>query len=110
MNVNVQEMMQELTRTSEKLVKGYETLQRIEEVEIATTTKTLVWQRDHVKVYHYNRTTPAKCAVPCLVSFAMINRHDVLDIQPDRSLMKKLRDEGLDAYILEWGYPGKHDR
>ena len=110
MNINIQEVMQEFTKTSEKLVKGYETLQRISHVEVATTPKTLVWQRDHVKVYHYNRETPAKCKIPCLVSFAMINRHDVLDIQPDRSLMKKLLDEGLDIYILDWGYPGEQDR
>lgn len=110
MNVNVKEVMTEFTKASEKLVKGYETLQRIKDVEVATTPKTLVWQRDHVKVYHYNRETPAKCKIPCLVSFAMINRQDVLDIQPDRSLMKKLLDEGLDVYIIDWGYPGKQDR
>ncbi len=48
--------------------------------------------------------------VPVLVSFAMLNRHDVLDLQPDRSLMKKLLEEGLDVYIMDWGYPDKSDR
>lgn len=110
MNINFAEVMHEMTRTGEKLAKGYETLQNLKEVEVATTPKTLVWQQDHIKIYHYDRETPAKCAIPCLVSFAMINRHDVLDIQPDRSLMKKLLDEGLDIYIMDWGYPGKQDR
>ena len=36
-----------------------------------------------------------------------MNRHDVLNLQPDRSLMKKFLDEGLDIYIIDWGYP-KH--
>ena len=40
----------------------------------------------------------------------MLNRHDVLDLQQDRSLMKKLLDEGLDIYIMDWGYPTKADR
>jgi polyhydroxyalkanoate synthase len=39
-----------------------------------------------------------------------MNRHDVLDLQPDRSLMKKLLDEGLDVYIMDWGYPKKQHR
>lgn len=99
-----------LNKTSEKLIKGYEVLQQIADVEVATTPKDLVWQDDLVKLYHYRRETPAKCATPVLVSFAIMNRHDVLDLQPDRSLMKKLLDEGLDIYIMDWGYPQKQHR
>ena len=102
-------MMEELAATTQKLAKGYETLRQIDEVEVAVTPKELVWQRDKVKIYHYKRETPATCKVPVLVSFAMLNRHDVLDLQ-DRSLMKKLLDEGLDIYIMDWGYPTKADR
>jgi polyhydroxyalkanoate synthase len=40
----------------------------------------------------------------------MLNRHDVLDLQPDRSLMKKLLEEGLDIYIMDWGYPTQADK
>lgn len=110
MNVNPKEVMEEMTRTSETLVKGYEVLQKINEVEIGTTPKELVWQSDLVKLYHYKRDTPATCKIPVLVSFAIMNRHDVLDLQPDRSLMKKFLDEGLDVYIMDWGYPQKQHR
>lgn len=110
MNMNAAGIMDEMTRTSEKLVKGYEVLQHVNDVEIGTTPKELVWQNDLVKLYHYKRETPAKCKIPVLVSFAIMNRHDVLDLQPDRSLMKKLLDEGLDVYIMDWGYPKKQHR
>ncbi|MES2381140.1 MAG: class III poly(R)-hydroxyalkanoic acid synthase subunit PhaC [Bacteroidota bacterium] len=103
--MSIQSMMEEMTKTSEKLVKGYEVLQKIKEVEIGMTPKDLVWENDLVKLYHYKRDTPAKVKTPVLVSFAIMNRHDVLDLQPDRSLMKKLLDEGLDIYIMDWGYP-----
>ncbi|MFI5221432.1 MAG: class III poly(R)-hydroxyalkanoic acid synthase subunit PhaC [Bacteroidia bacterium] len=103
-------IMHEMTKTTEKLAKGYEVLQRINEVEVATTPKDMVWQNDLVKLYHYKRETPAKCKIPVLVSFAIMNRHDVLDLQPDRSLMKKLLDEGLDIYIMDWGYPKMQHR
>lgn len=99
-----------MNKTSEKLIKGYEVLQQIESVEVATTPKELVWQNDLVKLFHYKRETPATCKIPVLVSFAIMNRHDVLDLQPDRSLMKKLLDEGLDIYIMDWGYPQKQHR
>ena len=110
MNLNISGMMEEMTKTSEKLVKGYELLSKMDEVEIATTPKELVWQKDLVKLYHYKRETPATCKIPVLVSFAIMNRHDVLDLQPDRSLIKKLLEEGLDIYIMDWGYPQRQHR
>ena len=110
MNFNHADIMQELAATTQKLAKGYETLRQIEHVDVATTPKELVWQRDKVKIYHYSGSNPIKCKTPVLVSFAMLNRHDVLDLQQDRSLMKKLLDEGLDIYIMDCGYPTKADR
>ena len=103
-------MFEEMTSTTQKLARGYEVLQTLYNVDVATTPKELVWQQDKVKMYHYTRETPAKCKIPVLVSFAMLNRHDVLDLQQDRSLMKKLLDEGLDIYIMDWGYPTRADK
>lgn len=110
MNINAAGLMEAMSQTSENLVKGYEVLQRISEVEIGTTPKELVWENDLVKLYHYKRDTAPKCKIPVLVSFAIMNRHDVLDLQPDRSLMKKFLDEGLDVYIMDWGYPQMQHR
>lgn len=110
MKVNPAGIMEEMTKTSKALVQGYEVLQKINEVEIGTTPKELVWESDLVKLYHYKRDTPPACKIPVLVSFAIMNRHDVLDLQPDRSLMKKFLDEGLDVYIMDWGYPKKQHR
>jgi polyhydroxyalkanoate synthase subunit PhaC len=108
--INQNAIFDEMVHVSNKLAKGYETLKNIKEVTIGDTPKELVWQMDKVKLYHYKRETPAKCKIPVLVSFAIMNRHDVLDLQSDRSLMKKLLDEGLDIYIMDWGYPTRMDR
>jgi len=110
MNFDSSKIAEELVTTSEKIAKGYKVLQDMGPVEVGTTPKTLVWSCDKIKMYHYDRETPAKCKTPVLVSFAMLNRQDVLDLQPDRSLMKKLIDEGLDIYIMDWGYHSKADR
>lgn len=112
MNFNTADLLEEITSTTQKLAKGYETLKQIENVDVATTPKELVWSKDKVKIYHYSRPDgkAPKCKTPVLVSFAMLNRHDVLDLQSDRSLMGKLLNEGLDIYIMDWGYPTKADR
>lgn len=101
---------EEIFDAGQRMIKGYQTLQQIESIEVATTPKELVWEDDLVKLYHYKRDTPPKTKTPVLMSFAMINRHDVLDIQPDRSLMAKLLAEGLDIYIMDWGYPQPQHR
>ncbi|MBK7588632.1 MAG: class III poly(R)-hydroxyalkanoic acid synthase subunit PhaC [Bacteroidetes bacterium] len=108
--MNTTALFEEMSSTLTKLHQGYETLQQIGKIEVGTTPKTLVWQMDKVKLYRYDRSTPPTCKIPVLVSFAMMNRHDVLDLQPDRSLMKKFLDEGLDIYIMDWGYPSKADK
>lgn len=110
MNFNTNSLVEEMATATDKMMKGYELLQEIDEVDVATTPKELVWQSDKISMYHYKRDTPPKCKTPVLVSFAMLNRHDVLDLQPDRSLMKKLLEEGLDVYIMDWGYHNRSDR
>src|ERR1700744_1955021 len=110
MNFNTAEIAQEFAKTAEKITRGYEVLHEIGDVQVGATPKELVWSCDKIKMYHYTRDTKPKCAIPVLVSFAMLNRHDVLDLQPDRSLMKKLVDEGLDVYIMDWGYHDRSDR
>jgi polyhydroxyalkanoate synthase len=39
-----------------------------------------------------------------------VNRYYILDLQPDKSVIKKLLDEGFDVYVIDWGYPSGADR
>lgn len=103
------DIQNELLNTTQKMVEGYKILQEITDVDVAISPKELVWQNDLVKLYHYKNEN-ATCKIPVLISFALLNRHDVLDLQQDRSLVKKLMEEGLDLYIMDWGYPTKQDR
>ena len=107
---NPSTIFNEFIDLSTKMNNTYKSLKTIDEVEIGITPKDLVWECDKVKLYRYRRDTPAKTNIPVLVSFAIMNRHDVLDLQADRSLMKKLLDEGLDIYIMDWGYPTMADQ
>lgn len=110
MTFKTDSIIDELKSNLEKIQKGYETLQHIDDVDVAVTPKKLVWQRDKVKLYHYEADHKVKSKIPTIVSFAMLNRHDVLDLQQDRSLIKKLLEEGLDIYIMDWGYPTQADK
>jgi polyhydroxyalkanoate synthase len=108
--MGTENLVKEMTETGSKMLTGYENLVNAGEVDVATTPKELVFQQDKVKLYRYTRETKATVKTPLLISYALVNRYDMLDLQPDRSVVKKLLDLGLDIYIIDWGYPTRADK
>jgi class III poly(R)-hydroxyalkanoic acid synthase PhaC subunit len=47
---------------------------------------------------------------PLLISYALVNRPYMMDLQQDRSLIRRLLEQGLDIYLIDWGYPNGADR
>lgn len=47
---------------------------------------------------------------PVLVVPSLVNRGYVLDLSPDRSLMRALAADGFRPFLLEWGFPGGAER
>ncbi len=73
----------------------------------------LVWQRGKLRLYRYRpleSATRASRAIPLLIVYALVNRPYMLDLQTDRSLIRGLLAEGLDVYLVDWGYPDGADR
>jgi polyhydroxyalkanoate synthase len=103
-------MIEEFTTISAKLMKSYDTLNKIHEVDIATSPKTAVYKEDKLTLYNYDRETPATYKTPVLVIYALVNTYKMLDIQPDRSYIRNLLGAGLDVYLIDWGYPSKSDK
>jgi polyhydroxyalkanoate synthase subunit PhaC len=102
---------------TEQILEGVDTvadalknISGIKEVDIATAEKTTVWEDGKVKLYHFKRSGPSKARTPVLVSYALVNRWEMMDLQPDRSFIRKLLSEGIDVYLIDWGYPTKIDR
>jgi len=79
---------------------------------LATTPYEVVYEEDRVKLKHYFRSETAenKLKIPLLVIYALINRETMLDLQADRSVVKTFLSEGIDLYMMDWGYPTRKDR
>ena len=103
-------MLKDFSDNTSKFLKGMELLQDIQEVDIASTPKTEVYQEDKLKLYRYNRDTKATYKTPVLIVYALVNTYQMLDLQPDRSYIKNLLEAGLDVYLIDWGYPTKMDK
>jgi polyhydroxyalkanoate synthase len=109
-NFDAKSTLKQLTDINSKLMKGAELLTDIEEIDVGTAAKQLIYEEDKLKLYHYKPEAEKSCGVPILVVYALVNRPYMLDIQPDRSFIRNLLSLGLDVYIIDWGYPTQADR
>jgi|KBSSwiStaDraftv2_1062776.scaffolds.fasta_scaffold00253_29 polyhydroxyalkanoate synthase len=79
---------------------------------LGCSLKEPVWKQDKVVLYRYLPLpfVQAARAQPVLICYALVNRPSVLDLQPDRSLVRSLLAAGLEVYLIDWGYPEDSDR
>ncbi len=47
---------------------------------------------------------------PILVIYAFINRHYILDLLPQVSVIRNLRNQGLNIFVTDWGTPSSYDK
>ena len=93
-----------------KLGAGLATLREVDDVTYGATEREEVWRDGRVALYRYKRDTPPTTSVPLLISYALVNRPYMVDLQSDRSIVKGLLARGEDVYIIDWGYPDRSDR
>jgi polyhydroxyalkanoate synthase len=103
-------ILEEMATATEKLARGFETLKKIDAVEVGTTPKEKIWQKDKVTLFRYSRGTTLEVKTPVLLVYALVNRHNMMDLQTDRSFIGNLQASGLDLYLIDWGYPTPEDR
>lgn len=106
----MENIFEEMANAGHNLNKSYAALSKMGDVEIAATPKSAVYNEDKLTLYRYDRSTPATFKTPVLVVYALVNTYKMLDLQPDRSYIKNLLDNGLDVYLIDWGFPTKGDR
>jgi polyhydroxyalkanoate synthase len=102
----------ELVEMSRRAADGVRALSQVrtEDVLVGITPKTAVYHDDLVTLYRYTPRVPAPMQPPVLITYALVNRPYMIDLQEDRSLVRGLLDLGLDVYLIDWGYPQRNDR
>ena len=95
------------------VVKGMENLVNIRADQIKTgeLEKTPVLEIGKMVLYHYKPLVDESelKETPMLITYAMVNKQYMMDLQPDRSVIKSFLEKGIDTYIIDWGYPAKED-
>jgi polyhydroxyalkanoate synthase len=79
------------------------------EVEVGTTPSEVVYSENKLQLRRYE-PGERKHETPILIVYALINRPTILDLQPDRSVIRTLLDQGFAVYLIDWGEPSTLDR
>ncbi len=113
-HVDHDKIAQEMQAFAQRVTRGLSALAAVGDVTIGGAPKDAVFALDKLTVYRYRpvATVPDedRVRVPVLICYALVNRPYMMDLQADRSLIRRLLDRGLDVYLIDWGYPDGADR
>lgn len=65
----------------------------------------VVWRGGEAQLYHAKAEGMDVHKTPVFLVPSMINKSDILDLLPDRSLLRWLSSQGFDVYLFDWGQP-----
>jgi class III poly(R)-hydroxyalkanoic acid synthase PhaC subunit len=70
-----------------------------------------IYSEGKFSLYHY-KSEPERMnsKAPILIIYAFINRHYILDLLPEVSLVNSLLGKGLDVFATDWGTPSAYDQ
>lgn len=110
LNISTGALVQEAVTLQRKLGAGLQTLQEVDDVHYGATPKEEVWRDGKVVLYRFIGDRAPTAKIPLLISYALVNRPYMVDLQADKSLVRNLLALGEDIYIIDWGYPDRSDR
>ncbi|SVD16225.1 uncharacterized protein METZ01_LOCUS369079, partial [marine metagenome] len=80
------------------------------EVHIGSTQFDVVYKEDKMRLLHFKPLTSKQVKTPLLIVYAIINRWHIFDIDPKKSWIKNLLEQGFDVYMIDWGTPTSLDK
>ena len=81
------------------------------ELQLAPTPAQTVYTLNKCRLLHYaNSERDTALRKPLLLVPSIINRYYIMDLQPGRSMVAYLLQQGFDVWVVDWGAPGPEDR
>ena len=110
LNITPDALAEEAGKLQRKLGAGIRTLREMDAVDFGFTPREEVWRDGKTVLYRFKGERRPTAQVPILISYALVNRPYMVDLQEDKSLVRGLLERGEDVYVIDWGYPDRSDR
>ena len=98
----------------DKARQAGEVLEQVATAQPGATETEVIASYDKITVRRFINPAASKSRkrgqLPLLISYALVNRYTVADLQEGKSLVSKLLAKGIDVYVIDWGYPNPADR
>jgi len=107
-----EQILAEVGNFNRKLSEGIKNLRNVGALPTGVTPRDAVYTEDKLTLYHYKSPNGDKPTnkTPLLISYALVNRPYMTDLQENRSMIRGLLAQGVDVYLIDWGYPDRSDR
>jgi len=104
------ELLDSTVESVERASIASEQAERIENVEVGQTPSEVVYEENKLELLHYESEVDEPHGTPILVVYALINKPFILDLQPGRSVVRRLLEAGHDVYLIDWNEPSRLDQ
>lgn len=94
---------------SDRVRRGMLLHKRAPRPPVGLTPHEIVHRQGKLKLRFYAPPPGTAHKAPVVVVPSMINRAYILDLEPDRSLVRGLSERGHPVYLVDWGIPGAED-
>lgn len=89
-----------------KQIFNFPSAKEIESSPSATPSQ-VIYSKKKIELIHYFNDAPN--LVPVILVYAQINRFNIMDLMPEKSVVRSLMSRGFDVFVIHWGYSGIHD-
>ncbi len=93
----------------EKTDIGIDRLETMLAADVGGTESEAVYEENKLTLYRYEPET-VEHGTPIFIVYALVNRPYILDLQPDRSVVRRLLEAGFEVYLADWGRPSRLDQ
>ena len=104
------ELLDSTVESVERASIASEQAERIENVEVGQTPSEVVYEENKLELLHYESEVDEPHGTPILIVYALINKPFILDLQPGRSVVRRLLEAGHDVYLIDWNEPSRLDQ
>jgi len=103
-------IIKEIMQGNLKLAKAFNLTANPHSINSETTEYDVVFEYNKMRLLRFKPLAKKGFRTPLLMVYAVINKPYILDLQEDRSVVRKFLEKGFDVYLIDWGSPSDADK